>query len=67
MEITCSSCQRSILPEKTMTVDTGKNIYHYCPSCLKSSQNLLSMKLELTKEEKSLLKSIRKFLKSKKN
>lgn len=67
MNLICSICLQEIPPEKMMKVDSGKRIYQFCPSCLKSSQELLSMKIAPNKEERKLLKNIRKFLKHVKN
>ena len=66
-QISCTKCGATPLPEHLLPIETETNSYYYCSSCLKVAQNDLSMKIILNKDERRLLKNIRKFLKHEKN
>lgn len=63
-EVQCSKCGQEALPEQLLEIQSEYNIYYYCISCLKEAQNTLSMKIYLNKDDRALLKKIRKFLKT---
>lgn len=62
---TCSLCQRKTT--KLLKIESEFQTYWYCENCLRKAEIILSMKIAPNKEERRLLKSIRKFLKREKN
>lgn len=62
-EVQCSKCGQAALPEQLLPIETDLNIYYYCISCVRQAEGDLSMKLYLNKDERKLLKNLRKFLK----
>lgn len=62
--INCNKCGLFISQvEKLMGIETELAKYYYCISCIKQAQGLLSMKMYLNKDERALLKKMRRFLK----
>lgn len=67
MKLFCSRCGKETAPEKLLKIESEHQHYQYCITCLKIAHDILSMKIAPNKEERRLLKSIRKFLKHVKN
>ena len=67
MDAQCSKCGAKPLPEKLMQIKDEHKSYYFCESCLKNANEILGMKIFLNKEERKLLKSIRKWLKYEKH
>ena len=65
--IDCDSCGLPTTPDKLMPIVSELKKHYFCINCLKQSDKLLSMKIAPNKEERKLLKQIRKFLKKSKN
>ncbi len=63
----CSKCDNEQLPENLMTIESETKTYYYCRICLKQAQDTLNMLIFKNKENRQLLKRIRKFLKHEKN
>jgi hypothetical protein len=62
-EVKCSKCGQAALSEQLMPIETETNIYYYCISCVREAEALMSMKIFINKDERALLKQLRKFIK----
>lgn len=63
MELRCSRCNSAPLPEDLLPIESDNATYYFCSACLKQAEGTLAMKIFKNKEERKLLKNIRKFLK----
>lgn len=63
----CSKCGQKIgKQEDLFKIKSELQSYYFCKSCIKKAAGLLGMKIMITKDEKNLLKDMRKWLKHEK-
>lgn len=64
MKYVCGSCGHSVFEKDIMPIENTEGMkYYFCRACIKKAVATLQMKMELTKDDKSLLEKMRKFLK----
>jgi len=59
----CNKCHTKPFPQEMFKVENeNESRYWFCRPCTKQAYILLGMKLYINKEERSLMKGMRKFL-----
>lgn len=66
MDGACNKCYGLLLPNQWMKIETEKEPYYFCSTCIVQAEKTLAMKMYLNKDDRDLLKKFRKYLKKKK-
>lgn len=67
-KIRCDKCLSKVVPKNILPIENEYyKKYNFCKSCIFKAYKVLSMKIELTQDDKNLLTKIKQYLKIENN